>query len=212
MTILTKASIDVSMENVTFSIFRWLKRIYVRAQLDSDNLDEVQESLTVFSRPSGSSWSGRNHPEKSGNSLQTVVDALKKGMNTRKTYSEEIMSHLAVSGTLQSRKMIDKLTSQRDITWRLCSNALHLGVGLHMTTVFGRKVLKMYSKCRLRMAHQFPETYSINDDPRDDGQADLVESAEQCDICDAQIDFEDAQWARCKEGHQFGKTCMVPRS
>ena len=200
------------MENVTFSIFRWLKRTSVRAQLDSDNLDELQESLTAFSRPSDSSWAARNHPQEIGNSLQTVVDALKKGMNTRKTYNEEIMSHLAASGSLQSRKIRDKSISQRDIMWRLCSNALHLAVGLHKTTIVGQKVLQMYSKCQQRMAHQFADIYSVNEDTRDDGQADLVESAEQCDICSSQIDFEDTQWARCKEGHQFGKTCMVPRS
>ena len=91
---------------------------------------------------------------------------------------------------------------------RLCDAVISLSSRLHPLTGNDRLILQLYVKVRTQLAEFYPSDCFLSDHLKTTMSQHMEEpgDSEICEVCNENIIFEDAHWARCTKGHLFSRS------
>lgn len=183
----------LSTESLLFSFSRWLRTRAATKSIDSDDFEKVMRFIDIHSEVAA-------QKDTDVSRLDMTVHQLHSAVNRCDWLRNRLIQILEAVRSGQRTKSDKSVQPEASIRTRFCTSILHIPSDITRATPFGSRIIALLSAAT-KILQQYEQEDAMDIDPE------LAQGGiepEACNMCDAEIQLHNLDWARCSNGHSFG--------
>jgi hypothetical protein len=190
------SSSRLSTGALLFCFSRWLRLRAATKSLDPTDFEKVMRFIDLHSEVAALQQSDTR-----ASRLEMAVHQLQLAVSRRDWLRSRLLQILEAVHSGLRTKSDKSVQPEAAIRARFCRAMLDIPSDITRATSFGSRIIAILSAAtRLLQQHGQEDAMDIDQESTQFGM-----ESEACNMCDAEIQLQNLDWAKCTNGHSFGK-------